>query len=72
MLGSLELEGVIERRPNPTDRRGHQIHVTESGRARLETRIAVDRCEAESEAAFTPEWRGVIRDWLKGICEACC
>ncbi|GFE13214.1 hypothetical protein Sgleb_12610 [Streptomyces glebosus] len=72
MLSSLELEGLIERRPNPTDRRSHQIHVTESGRARLaEARIAVDRREAELEAAFTPEQRGAIRDWLEGISEAC-
>ncbi|WP_275466443.1 MarR family winged helix-turn-helix transcriptional regulator [Streptomyces noursei] len=72
MLASLELEGLIERRPNPTDRRSHQIHVTASGRARLaEARIAVDRREAELEAAFTPEQRGAVRDWLEGISEAC-
>jgi hypothetical protein len=58
MLGSFELDGLIERRPNPTDRCSHQIHVTESGRARLaEARIAVDRREAELEAAFTPAAR---------------
>ena len=72
MLGGLELEGLIERRPNPSDRRTHQIHVTESGRARLaEARIAVARREAELEAMFTPEQRGAIRDWLEGISEAC-
>lgn len=72
MLGGLELEGLIERRPNPTNRRIHQIHVTESGRVRLaEARVAVDRREAELEAAFTPEQRGTIRDWLEGISEAC-
>ncbi|MEW1659844.1 hypothetical protein [Streptomyces sp. NPDC093707] len=44
MLGSVELEGLIERRPNPTDRRSHRIHVTASGRARLaEARSVVDR-----------------------------
>lgn len=72
MLGSLELEGLIERRPNPSDRRTHRIHVTESGRARLaEARIAVDRREVELEAAFTPEQRAAIREWLEGISEAC-
>jgi DNA-binding MarR family transcriptional regulator len=72
MLGGLELEGLIERRPNPADRRTHQIHVTESGRARLaKARIAVARREAELEAAFTPEQRGAVRDWLEGISEAC-
>jgi DNA-binding MarR family transcriptional regulator len=72
MVGGLELEGLIERRPHPSDRRTHQIHVTESGRARLaEARIAVARREAELEATFTPEQRGLIRDWLEGISEAC-
>ncbi|MET7934203.1 hypothetical protein [Streptomyces sp. NPDC005322] len=71
MLGGLELRGLIERRPNPSDRRTHRIHVTEAGRARLaEARIAVDRREAELEAGFTPEQRGAIRDWLEGISEA--
>ncbi|MFI5751464.1 hypothetical protein ACIBBE_37485 [Streptomyces sp. NPDC051644] len=33
--------------------------------------VAVDRREAGLEAAFTPEQRGAIRDWLEGISEAC-
>lgn len=72
MLGGLEIEGLIERRPNPSDRRTHQIHVTESGQVRLAAaRIAVARREAELEAMFTPEQRGAIGDWLEGISEAC-
>jgi DNA-binding MarR family transcriptional regulator len=72
MLSGLELEGLIERRPHPSDRRTHQIHVTESGRALLAAaRSAVARREAELEAAFTPEQREATRDWLEGISEAC-
>ncbi|MDO0929427.1 MarR family transcriptional regulator [Streptomyces sp. TG1A-8] len=68
MLVGLEQEGLIERRTNPTDRRSHQIFVTESGRARLVgARKAVDRCEEELESAFTPEQRVAIREWLEGI-----
>ncbi|MGW2088750.1 MarR family winged helix-turn-helix transcriptional regulator [Streptomyces sp. NPDC001880] len=68
MLVGLEQEGLIERQPNPSDRRSHQIFVTESGRARLtDARKAVDRCEAELEASFTPEQRVAIREWLEGI-----
>ncbi|WP_432015091.1 MarR family transcriptional regulator [Streptomyces sp. HD1123-B1] len=68
MLAGLEQEGLIERRPNPADRRSHQIFVTETGRALLaEARGAVDRREAELEAAFTPEQRDTIRDWLERI-----
>ncbi|WP_405493939.1 MarR family winged helix-turn-helix transcriptional regulator [Nocardia sp. NBC_00511] len=72
MLGGLEKEGLIERRPHPTDRRTHQIYVTDAGRelyARAE--IAVDRREAELEAAFTPAQRAAVRVWLSGMAEAC-
>ncbi|MEV6769036.1 MarR family transcriptional regulator [Nocardia sp. NPDC051030] len=72
MIGGLEQQGLIERRPHPTDRRTHQIHVTDSGRTRLaEARIAVARRETELESRFTPEQRGAIRDWLEGISDAC-
>lgn len=72
MLGGLEQEGLIERRPHPTDRRTQQIVVTESGRARLaQARVAVARREAELEAGFTPAQREAIRDWLEGIAVAC-
>ncbi|MFI9039881.1 hypothetical protein [Streptomyces sp. NPDC053726] len=39
--------------------------------ARVAVAVAVDRREAGLEAAFTPEQRGAIRDWLEGISEAC-
>ncbi|MFI6169623.1 MarR family winged helix-turn-helix transcriptional regulator [Nocardia sp. NPDC051052] len=72
MLSGLEHEGLIERRPHPSDRRTHQITVTESGRARLaEARIAVGRREAELESSFTPAQQAAIRDWLEGISDAC-
>ncbi|MFD6162011.1 MarR family winged helix-turn-helix transcriptional regulator [Nocardia sp. NPDC060256] len=72
MLTGLEQEGLIERRPHPSDRRTHQITVTESGRTRLaEARIAVGRREAELEASFTPAQQAAIRDWLDGISDAC-
>ncbi|RJO78476.1 MarR family transcriptional regulator [Nocardia panacis] len=72
MLGLLEREGLLERRPNPTDRRTHRIHLTESGGERLAAaRLAVERREAEIETAFPPEQRRAVRDWLDRICEAC-
>ncbi|MFF2324557.1 MULTISPECIES: MarR family winged helix-turn-helix transcriptional regulator [unclassified Streptomyces] len=72
MLTGLEAEGLIERRPHPTDRRSRLIFVTETGRNRLaEARAAVDRCEGELEAAFTPEQRAASRNWLEGISKAC-
>ncbi|WP_218025166.1 MarR family winged helix-turn-helix transcriptional regulator [Nocardia jejuensis] len=72
MLGGLEQEGLIERQPNPTDRRTHRIHVTDAGLARLkEARVAVARREAELEAGFSPEQRAAIREWFEGIADAC-
>ncbi|MFF1646471.1 MarR family winged helix-turn-helix transcriptional regulator [Streptomyces sp. NPDC058240] len=72
MIGGLEQQGLIERHPNPSDRRTHRIQVTESGRTLLaRARIAVGRREAELEAALAPEQREAVRDWLDGISEAC-
>ncbi|MEV6066757.1 MarR family transcriptional regulator [Nocardia sp. NPDC052001] len=72
MISGLESEGLIERSPHPTDRRTHQIHITEAGRERLAAaRVAVARREAELEAAMTPKQRETVRDWFTGISEAC-
>ncbi|WP_433594248.1 MarR family winged helix-turn-helix transcriptional regulator [Nocardia sp. CA-145437] len=72
MLGGLEKAGLIERRPHPTDRRTHQIFVTDEGRAvYAKAHAAVNRREAELEADFTPEQRAAVREWLTGMAEAC-
>ena len=72
MLGALEREGLVERRPNPSDRRTQQVHVTPSGSGLLaRARVAVDRRETELEAALAPEQREAVRDWLDGIAQAC-
>ncbi|MFE5285859.1 MarR family winged helix-turn-helix transcriptional regulator [Nocardia sp. NPDC056611] len=72
MLGGLENAGLIERRPHPTDRRTHQIFVTDEGRAvYAKAHAAVNRREAELEADFTPEQRAAVREWLTGMAEAC-
>ena len=34
-LDALEKDGWVERRPHPTDRRAHQVHLTDDGRARF-------------------------------------
>lgn len=72
MLGGLEKEGLIERRPHPTDRRTHQIRVTEAGRQRYSAaKVAVARREARLEADIPPEQRRAIRQWMSGIADAC-
>ncbi|MFD6356130.1 MarR family winged helix-turn-helix transcriptional regulator [Nocardia tengchongensis] len=72
MLAGLEKADLIERRPHPTDRRTHQIFVTDAGRSLYErAHAAVERREAELEADFTPEQRTAVREWLTGMTEAC-
>ncbi|APA98324.1 MarR family winged helix-turn-helix transcriptional regulator [Nocardia seriolae] len=72
MLATLEKDGIIERRPHPTDRRTHQVYVTDAGRDLYErAHAAVSRREAELESAFTPAQRTAIREWLTGMAEAC-
>ncbi|MGW4246550.1 MarR family winged helix-turn-helix transcriptional regulator [Nocardia sp. NPDC004722] len=72
MLATLEKAGLIERRPHPTDRRTHQIYVTDAGRdVYRKADAAVARRENELEAAFTPAQRAAVREWLSGMAEAC-
>lgn len=72
MVCGLELAGLVERRPHPSDRRTHQIQVTDSGRQLLaKARIEVARRENELEAAFTADQQAAIRDWLEDVSAAC-
>ena len=65
LIGGLEREGLIERRPHPTDRRTHELRLTEKGRRRLEeARPAVARREAELESGFSEEQLRSVRSWL--------
>jgi DNA-binding MarR family transcriptional regulator len=72
LLGNLERDGLVERRPHLSDRRAQQVFLTGLGARRLDdARMAVQRREAELEAAFTTEQRTAARAWLEGIAEAC-
>ena len=72
MLAGLERDGLIERLPNPADRRTRQIKITEAGLERLaQARVVVARREAALEAGFTEEQRKLVRVWLEGIAMAC-
>jgi DNA-binding MarR family transcriptional regulator len=72
MLANLEREGLIERRPHPSDRRSHQLFLTDRGRRRLtKARVAAAKREQEMEAGFTPEERKTIRAWLDGVAGNC-
>jgi DNA-binding MarR family transcriptional regulator len=43
-IDELEANGLVERRPHPSDRRAHALHVTDAGRAKLaEARLLASR-----------------------------
>jgi DNA-binding MarR family transcriptional regulator len=50
LVDSLESEGLIERRTNPSDRRGRRLHVTDEGRRMLDRMMAV---AAQHESEFS-------------------
>ena len=59
LLGSLEREGLIERNPNPADRRTTRLRLTRAGQAELDelNRIS-DELAASALAPLTDEQRG--------------
>ncbi|WP_218021394.1 MarR family winged helix-turn-helix transcriptional regulator [Nocardia crassostreae] len=72
MVGGLEADDLVERRPNPSDKRSHQIYITDRGRERFAAaRVAVSRREAELETDLPPDQRAAIRAWMAGIATAC-
>ncbi len=65
MITGMERAGLIERRPNPTDRRSQLIYLTAAGKDRLAAATpAVQAVERELEADFTAADRAAARAWL--------
>jgi DNA-binding MarR family transcriptional regulator len=55
-LQQLEREELVERGPDPTDRRAHQVRLTDAGaRVLAEGREAIDSAAAERLAGWEPE-----------------
>ncbi|MFE9634689.1 MarR family winged helix-turn-helix transcriptional regulator [Streptomyces sp. NPDC006463] len=72
MLAALERDGLITRSPHPTDRRTHQLHLTDAGSTRYEEALpAVLRREAQLEEGLTPEQREAALIWMSGVSTAC-
>ncbi|MCX5380476.1 MarR family winged helix-turn-helix transcriptional regulator [Streptomyces sp. NBC_00091] len=72
MLAALERDGLITRSPHPTDRRTHQLHVTDLGAARYEEALpAVLRREAELEEGLAPRQREAALAWMSAVSTAC-
>ncbi|GAB3942945.1 hypothetical protein GCM10029976_064810 [Kribbella albertanoniae] len=65
LITGLEKAGLVERRPNPQDRRTQQLFLTPAGEERLAAAApAVLALEAELEASFSDSDRSTARDWL--------
>ncbi|WP_405062776.1 MarR family transcriptional regulator [Kribbella sp. NBC_01505] len=65
LITGLEKAGLVERRPNPQDRRTQQLFLTQVGEQRLAAAApAVLEVEAELEASFSEADRATARDWL--------
>jgi len=71
MLGGLERAGLVERRPNPQDRRSQQIYLTDAGRVRLNEAVPTVRAvEARLAAGFSAAEIAVVTAWLTRMTEA--
>jgi DNA-binding MarR family transcriptional regulator len=66
VLDRLEQQGLIERRPHPTDRRAKQIVLTDAGERRRAT--VLGRLDTGSPlAALTPTQQESLRDLLRAL-----
>ncbi|MEU4190348.1 MarR family transcriptional regulator [Kribbella sp. NPDC026611] len=70
LITGMEGAGLVERRPNPKDRRTQQVHLTPAGARKLdEATPAIRKVENELEAAFTAADRTTARAWLSHMIE---
>ncbi|CAM2150459.1 MarR family winged helix-turn-helix transcriptional regulator [Paraburkholderia tropica] len=68
IVGNLERDGAIERRPHPVHGRIQQIGVTEAGLALLkQCRTRVKKLEAQMIEGFSAGEEQVIRRWLASL-----
>jgi MarR family transcriptional regulator for hemolysin len=69
-LDKLEADGLIERRPDPNDRRGTLVYATDAGRDRLTALWAVmERSERDMLDGLTDDQVGVFEELLTRIRE---
>jgi DNA-binding MarR family transcriptional regulator len=65
VLGGLQRDGLIERRPHPTHGRILEVVLTDEGRHRLEASTpAVREVEAAVEQGFSGEQVAAVKEWL--------
>jgi DNA-binding MarR family transcriptional regulator len=68
LLDDLEKAGLVERKPDPADRRARRIVVTEAGRTTMrELQGKLAHAEADVLSALTPPERALFRDLLRTV-----
>ena len=65
MLGRMERDGVIERTPNPEDRRGSLVSLTRRSRARIpKAKDALMQGERDATAGFSAAEKAILMELL--------
>ena len=68
LIDELEERGLVERRPNPSDRRARALHVTSAGRRLLAAAMKRARAhEAQLCAPLTGDERAALIDMLQRV-----
>ena len=68
MLGRMVRDGVVDREPNPDDKRATLISLSRRSRARLpKAKVALNEGERDAMAGLTAEERVVLRELLKKV-----
>jgi DNA-binding MarR family transcriptional regulator len=68
IVDELEARGLLERRPNPTDRRVRELHLTKTGRKLIEQAFKQALAyEQRISSALTPKEREQLLDLLERV-----
>ncbi|MEA2212533.1 MAG: hypothetical protein QOF83_2481 [Solirubrobacteraceae bacterium] len=69
-IDELESLGLVERRPNPSDRRAHALYLTQAGRERLATgRIEAKQAQEELLAPLSGPERAQLHELLLRVAQ---
>lgn len=67
----LEERGILERRPNPSDRRTRHVQLTEEGQARVaELHVNMSRAQERLLEPLRPAEKAILMDLMRRLVEA--
>jgi DNA-binding MarR family transcriptional regulator len=70
LIDELEAQDLVERRPDPSDRRAYAVHLTDAGRVRLvEARSVVARVENDFLSPLIARERAQFNRLLRRIAD---